>query len=225
MSKAAGRKRKYPNYHDAEYPATKRATNPGMFNPISAQNKTSQYPMYKYVSPIAKKLMPGPSVKKTEYHAVVNYPQTYGGTLFQGGPDPAADDVAYTTCKGLLYPHVTPNQRAQALTMCATGNSSTDRTGNAVDAKGIQLYVAIKPPVLHLVTDANESVPITASDTWRSGGNGANPQLGEAQNGLLYAQSSQVRIVVLLDKDFTGGKPPRVTDVFTDGCFTGGPVS
>lgn len=225
MSRAAGRKRKHPNWVDTEYPAAKRAPNPGMYNPVTSQNKTSQYPMYKYVSPIAKKLLPGPNVKKTEYHAVVNYPQIYPNTAYFGGPDPAGNDVAFAECKGSVYPHFFQNMRAQCLTMCAQGNSSTDRTGNAVDAKGIQLYVTIKPPALHHSADNGDLTYMQPGRFRPTGGNNElGDYMGETPSALAPVQGAQARIVVILDKDFTGGKPPTVKDVFTDGCCVSGKV-
>jgi len=222
MAQRNNRKRRMPNWQDAEYPPAKRIVNPGQYG--NQPNKTSAYPLYKYVSPVAKKLQPGPSVKKTEYHAVVNYPQIYAGTTLYGGPAPDVADVGYGEIKGVVYPHVSLNMRAQCLTMCAQGNSATDRTGNAVDAKGIQLYVTIKPPALHRTNEAGDAAVLPPGQKFRPLGPAGQTGefMGELNSTLAAVQGAQARIVVLLDKDFTGGKPPRVSDVFTDGCFSGG---
>lgn len=214
-----GRKRQRGNQrYDPEMPLAKRAINPGAYAQ-GPMNKTSSYPMYKYVSPIAKKLLPGPNVKKTEYHAVVNYPQSYPNTNLFGGPPEDGADVPATQIKGSLYPHIASDMRAQCLTMCSQGNSSSDRTGNAVDAKGIQLYVTLQPPPFTIYDDEDPAAPENiAIGLYRPTGVGNGPLVGYPPS-YLEGLTCQFRVVVLLDKDFTGGIPPRLSEVFSDAAL------
>lgn len=218
MQRQAGAKRRRQNYYEPDLPQPKRQSNPGGYAQGPTMNKTSSYPMYKYVSPVAKKLLPGPQVKKTEYHAVVNYPQKYENTLHFGGPDETEADVDPTIIRGALYPHISEDMRGQALTMCAQGNTSTDRTGNSVDAKGIQLYVTVNPPPYQLTNQAGAYQGL-ANGQFRPTGVADGEYLGYTPNGLPYSTGAQARIIVLLDKDFTGGRPPTVKEVFSDGAL------
>lgn len=171
--------------------------------------------MYKYVSPIAKKLLPGPNVKKTEFHAVVNYPQIYAGTQFFGGPAADMADVEHTTRKCTLYPHISKDMRAQCLTMSGQGNTSDTRTGNSVDAKGLQLYLSINPPT-YVGVDAGGNYTGDPAIAARPTGTDNGVLCKYIPNQLQTPTGAQCRVVVLLDKDFTGGRPPTVGDVFTD---------
>jgi len=212
----SGYKRQRNNQYDyPDRPQPKRRVMVPANPPGSYLARTSQFPMYKYVSPIAKKLTPGPNVKKTEYHAVIVYPQVYPATPLFGGPAPEVPDVPAQTIKGSLYPQALENMRAQCLTICGQGNSSTQRSGNAVDAKGIQLYVQIYPPNLCRLNIENNRIDY--SGNWRPTGEDNGSTLAYNVNSL-QSLAGQCRIIVLLDKDFTGGKPPTVSDIFADGC-------
>jgi len=189
--------------------------------PGSYLARTSAYPMYKYISPIAKKLTPGPNVKKTEYHAAISYPQYYINTPLGLGPDPDGADVASNITKGCLFPHIIEDARAQCLTLCGQGNTSTDRVGNAVDAKGIQLYIQYCNPIMQQAV-----LPAFNQQIYRpsiiTNVDGNEVAVGTAQRVDNYLHAANFRIVVLMDKDFTGGKPPTVSQVFADGALSMG---
>lgn len=177
--------------------------------------RTSAYPVYKYISPIAKKLTPGPNVKKTEYHANIVYPQIYATTPMSLGPDPVAADIPGVSRQTSLYPHLLPDARPQCLTLCSQGNSSTDRVGNAVDAKGIQLYVQICQAFFARVIP-----PVAEERVYRPDEISAAlpPEVvGDQMRNNQLQHPSNVRIVIMMDKDFTGGKPPTLRDVFATG--------
>lgn len=176
----------------------------------------------RYYSKTAQTLMKSGNGPSTEFHARVIYPQAYQGDHEQGTDPPSTPSVEF---KGSLLPHMFSHSMPQCLSFCTQGNGYSDRNALAVNMKGIQLVMTIRQPD-HAPVDngGNNKAPLTLINPWKYD---APPQFSNGapsfQNGVTFAGAG-VRVIVLLDKTFTGGIPPTLGEIFEAGTVSHLPI-